>query len=251
MQILSINTTTYQNKQLSFGSSIREVFNTKNQLLYRTTTHLFRRDFPWRKLPEFLENEFHTTDKVTIIDHACSTGEEAYSIAAILIDKLGEKAKKYLPIIAKDYDEENILAVIKNDKIPIDMPEGSDIRFHLSDVSKFGNIIVSKVTKYGLLKEGYFQPNNILRNNINFSRGNIFDDIYNMPEHNTLLLCRNFWPYLSQEDRELLMSKISEKFDNTCCVAIGGFDEQYSNVLDLFDKYGFQKTSLYRVYRKK
>ena len=60
---------------------------------------------------------------MNIYDYACSSGHEAYSIVMQFISKLGvQKAEKFFPVIAKDYDE-FVINMAKTGKFDLDPSE--------------------------------------------------------------------------------------------------------------------------------
>lgn len=92
---------------INFGTSYRKVMKPSYLLgdCYEASTYFFVDGFQWNKFFNYATEKFKNTPKVNVFSLACSDGSEAYSTAMLLISKLGEeKAKKYFPIIAVDFD---------------------------------------------------------------------------------------------------------------------------------------------------
>lgn len=62
----------------------------------------------WEGFASLLKRKYKDVAKVNFINHCCSNGEETYACVASLLNYLGDEAKKFFPIIAKDFDEKNI-----------------------------------------------------------------------------------------------------------------------------------------------
>ena len=86
---------------------------------------------------------------------------------------------------------------------------------------------------------------------IDFSLANITEDINNIQQKNTILFCRNLWPYLnSEQDIIKLVDNLSEKLDSTSTIVIGNYDERVS-LNKLLQSRNFQKVNdLSNVYEK-
>lgn len=98
-----------QNYYTSFGTSYRKVVNKKTWELgncYEASTYFYVKGLQWNKFFNEVIEKFKNTPKVNVFSLACSDGSEALSIAMLLISKLGNKANKYFPITAVDFDSE-------------------------------------------------------------------------------------------------------------------------------------------------
>ena len=98
--------TTLPNPQ--FKANNRRICNKSGDLLYKTTTYFFRDDLHWDALVSLLSEKYRNTARVNVINHACSNGEEPYSLVVKLLHSLGDTAEKFFPIKAKDIDQDNI-----------------------------------------------------------------------------------------------------------------------------------------------
>lgn len=225
----------------------REICDSKDKLLYRTTTYFFRADLDWEAFFSLLKRKYKDVQKVNFINHCCSNGEEAYSCIVGLISYFGEDANKFFPIIAKDFDEENILKAKKHSPMDVTWDEISrcrdntqtDIQMYFEIEKKESHDFVSKLF-----------PKENLKKNVVFSQGDILKDIEEMADKNTVLMCRNFWPYLDKEKQEVLAQKLEKKFDESSLVVIGNFDNEDADVNKLLMEHNFLPTSVKNVFQK-
>ena len=243
MQIAPINTTSYKYNSPAFRGNFRMIMDkSRKNVLYKTFTYTFRNDFNWFYFPQFISNKYKNVEKVTFVDHACSSGEETVSIVSKLMEDLGEEANKFFPILARDFDEINIASAKRG---IIYMTTGE-------------KDAVCRCLKY---PENYFyfnntrlesiQPRSEVLHNIDYKCSNILDDIEKLPDKNTILFCRNLWLWLKPEDRTLLMQKIADKFkDDSSIIAIGEADTSSTDILDLLCKNGFKETFLWNVFSR-
>ena len=92
----------------TFGMYFNNVNGSDGNLRYRGDTRLCRDDLNFPEVVDFLDNKYKNVPKVNVIMHACSDGEEVYSFLGVLISRLGNKAAKFLPLSAKDIDENHL-----------------------------------------------------------------------------------------------------------------------------------------------
>ena len=215
---------------------------TGNTINCYDTTEFLRDDFDWQGFSHYINNFYKDTPKVNVVSYACSNGKETYSLALVLKTNLRQNVNKFLPIIAKDIDKTNILKA-KIGRYKINNFEANKIDkagdFHLS---RHLEIIDDGLEKYAFVK-------NSLKNIVNFSVADITKDIDSIPTQNTVLLCRNFWGYLSGKDQLSLIDKLSQRLDKTCLIAIGSFDKAYGINKVLMSK-GFIETEIPNLLKK-
>lgn len=76
------------------------------------------------------------------------------------------------------------------------------------------------------------------------------ENVDNMSSKNTVLLCRNFWPYLDAFKREKLAQKLEDKFDESSIVVIGNYDEEDCKESKLLMEYKFLPTAVRNFFQK-
>lgn len=229
----------------NFKSNNREIHDNNGKLLYKTTTYIYREDLPFNDFVNLLKYTYQNTPKVNFINHACSNGAEAISIATKLIQNLGVEAEKFFPIDARDIDHDNIEGA-RNGRIGIKAHEiyriNENTNRNLNAYFEFGQ---TSNPDYDIV----IIPKAEIKNKIHFRQSDIFEDIDYMPSKNLVLTCRNFWPYLEPFKRELLAKKLSQKLDQTCLLVIGDFDSQ-CNTPNILERNGFIETAVCHVYKK-
>ncbi len=233
------------NSHLSFRGNNRTITAADGKMLYKTTTYFFRSDLDWDNFASLLEKKYKSTNKVNIINHICSNGQEPYSLVVKLIQKFGESAEKFFPIDARDINFENI---------------ASAIRGHLgiknNDMYRINECTQNKINNFFNFGRAMSQENDLvlipkkeIKNKVNFKQSDIFDDIDKIPAENTVFMCRNFWPYLKPQSREFLAQKLSQKLTSSSLLAIGDFDYKCQTP-KLLRKYGFVETFVENIFTK-
>ena len=236
----------YTLPKAQFKANNRRICSKNGDLMYKTTTYFFRDDLCWDAFITLLRNKYKTASRVNIINHACSNGEEPYSLAVKLIHSLGENAEKFFPINAKDIDSDNInsakagrMGIILNDIYRINGYTNNNIRTYFQyekALNPMNDLVLT--------------PKENIKDKVKFTKADIFDDIDTMPGHNTVLLCRNFWPYLAPAKRELLAQKLSAQLDRTSLLVTGDFDDSI-NISKMLKHKGFIDTGIPRIFTKK
>lgn len=220
------------------------VYKKTGDIAYRGDTCLFRCDLDFNMLIKFIEEKYKDIPNVKIIAHACSVGEEVYSFLAILNDMLGEnKAKKYLPILARDIDRKHI-QMAKDGYYKLMQPERDAINYYLGN--KFYNYFDNIDNKFF---KNYVRAKDSLKSQVKFKQSDIINDSKDTNYKNTVLFARNFWPYLDPHDAEKLAMNLSKNMDDTSLLVIGNYDLMSGTHL-LLDGYGFKKTMVENVYER-
>lgn len=244
MIISPIQTYKYS-KTPSFTSNCRSIYDKQGNLLYKTTTCFFREDLPWDRFVKFLSQKYKMVEKVNIINHACSNGHEPYSLAIKLIQNLGEEAEKFFPIQAKDFDSYNI-----------ENAKRGQIGINFNDIYQINSGTKNNITQffqydkpYNSINDLTLVPKDNIRNKVIFTQSDILKDLEQKQPDNTVILCRNFWPYLSAKTREKLASLLAKNLGTNSLITIGSFDYN-RDILNLLKKYGFRETSVSNVFSK-
>ena len=207
--------------QQNFKANNRWVIDHLGVPVYKTTTYCFRDDLIWRDLILFLSKTYKDVPKVNVVAHACSNGMEPLSFLMALFTFAPKDAEKFLPVIAKDINKENILMAKKN-SLGISFGDFHRIRdntdckyIQFLDIERGGNIEDFMTIK----------PKKILTDNIIYEQGDIFEDAKNLPKENTVLFCRNMWMYLHPYNRKRLAEKLGGQLERNSNVILGYLDE--------------------------
>ena len=210
------------NKNISFGSIKRTVFKDSKteEIKYRNNTYMFRNDLDWDNVIYEI-----TKDKVPkkIYCYACSDGSEPYSIAIVLISKLGyEAAQKYFPIIARDLDEKMINSA-KSGKINLSLADIKTINMYesKSEINFFDKFSSNNIDIF--CNEGTVSDK--LRQCVEFEVGDICEDSRDFDYNNIVIFFRNALPYLSYEERSMLLATFARNLNDKTAIVIGGYDK--------------------------
>ena len=212
----------YNNKfRPSFQSNSRVVRDKVGNLLYRNTTNFFRSDLNWEAFVRFLHRKYENASKVNTYCFGCSDGSEPMSLFMLLKEKFPHDNSKFFPIQAKDIDSTVIYAA-----------RGSYISLGIYDYTMINMFTGQKFQKYFKMPNMAFGEDPIpvkkmmdFNRYIQYSVGNISHGISTIPSENSIVMCRNFWPYLrSNSDKLLLARQLAAKLKNNCTVVVGNYD---------------------------
>lgn len=208
-----------------FGYWQREVFKTTTtpvlqELKHRNDTRFYRDGGRWYRIVNMLTEKYKKTPKVNTYCYGCSNGSEPYTFLMELMS-VCDKAivQKFLPIIAKDYDEVAI-NMAKSNKLPIGASEQNVIKQYTgSSIDKY----FDKASCSEDL-EDYYSAKPILTNNVQFGVADILEDYKNIEPNNTIVFARNFWPYLSDENQKELATNLGHHLGKNSTLIIGDYD---------------------------
>lgn len=243
----------------------REVLDNAGNLLYRSTTDLFRQDLNWNAFAEYLIKKFANQEKVNLYSFACSDGSEPYSLAMMLISKLGEaKAKKFFPIIASDIDDV-LIQKAKSGELELIVDEEV-----LDIYEKEVNDPLAIFNMTGLPSSTFFDSSynerrsngayvtlahakDFLRNAVKFSTGNVINEIDHVEPKNSVVLFRNCWGYLNPNEQKTLLTKLGNNLGENSVFVIGDFGATNHSEIDpneLFH-HGFALTPVQHCFEKR
>ena len=247
MRILPINIYNNKTKAPTHKGNFRIVCDKNNNFLYRTTTYFFRSDLNWDNFFSLLDRKYKDVPKVNFINHCCSNGEETYSCIIGLLMHFRGLAKKFFPIAAKDINDENIVSAKSGAPMGILESDFYHIKNCIGDtVLNYFDYVAPQNKFYSIA----LKPKDNIKQFVDFAKGDILEDVEKMSGTNTVLLCRNFWPYLDSFKREDLAQKLEKKLDETSLVVIGDYDAKAANVDELLMQHNFVPTSVEYVFTK-
>ena len=235
MRINPINYNNYDCRKQNPSFSAYATMACKNdKLLYKTETGFFRGDLLWDNFLNYILRKFtNTEDKVNIVNHACSAGYETYSLLIMLMNKLSRHDyQRFFPIIARDIDA-GAIKYAKQGVFQAGSPElrllnqyGEDTfdnNFQVESLENPRNLswATGNLSWYNKYK---ITCNENIRQYIDFAESDIYNDKDLISKKNTILLCRNFWPYLGEEKCCKLAGFLAENIGENSSVVIGDFD---------------------------
>lgn len=223
--------------KISFTRTNRSIYDSNDKFLYSNHSFFFRDDIKnWDKFADSLINKYKNQDKVNVYCHACSDGSEPYSLAMILLSKLGEEgAQKFFPIIAVDKDK-HYLEKAAAGKIEVYEEDLRAVEYNTKKhYSEYMDIIATSRDSHRIK----FKEN--VRNAVVFSQGDILDEIDSIKPDNSVLMFRNAWPYLKPNQRMELAEKINNNLGENSLYIMGSFDRSDSEAIELLDDVGLER----------
>lgn len=226
MKIQSKSQISYNRKNnQSFKSNGNLVKDAYGRILYSNYSYFFREDLDWGNFINILLKKYKNVDKVNIYNYSCSDGSEPISLAMLLIKNLGaKKAKKFFPIQASDINEE----ILKNPRQGIVTLWEKDLNSIKSKLNYSDYItITSEAELKNLSRDKIYtgQTTPLLKDKIIYNTKDITKDIANIERDNSVVICRNFWPYIKKKERLELAKNLSNRLNNNSMCVIGSFDE--------------------------
>lgn len=202
----------------------RGQFLTDGKVFNGNTTYMFRDDLDWKMFGDFLTERFNKCDKVNVYNYAASKGYEPYSLSILLQLRLGENAKKFFPIMAKDIDREIIAEDIlkqKTGNIKLKITYCDCIQRQLKINKEELSPYMEQESKYygnAKLYKKALEP-------VKFSCANILEDVENIDtEHPSLVMCRNMWPYVDKNEYQDFAKRLYDRLAAGSVVVVGYFD---------------------------
>lgn len=256
--------------QPAFKSNSRVSTDESGNIVNRNRTMFLRNDLNWTKFVDYLDEKYDGVKKPTIYCYACSDGSEPYTLAMMLISKLGEeKAQKFFPIIAKDIDSAFL-----------DDANDGNVYLTEADFHKIDDKTKRSIFKFFDLGEKFKDPNvkeewpfmdkieddfikingeivfpakvkDILKKAVVFEQANILDDIQNVKSDNSVVMFRNAWKYLGDDGIESLLKSLSDNLNESSICNIGEFDTDSDvNIGGRLLQNGFKKSNIINCYEK-
>ena len=222
MRINSIQNTYYNHTPHNpqFKSWKREVFTHQRigEIQHRNHTWVYRDYAFWEKLAEHLTERYKNIPKVNVYNFGCSNGSEAYTFLMQLMANYDpQTVKKFTPIIAKDYDKVAI-DYAKSRLLPMDEDE-------IDSINKYTNNSFNKFfesDKIILNEATHFIPKSVLTDNVRFEIGDITKDLNKIKSKNTILIARNFLPYIPNMKQTI--EAIGKHLKDNCTMIVGNYE---------------------------
>ena len=231
----------------SFSSYNAKVYK-DGKLAYRNHTELFRQDLAWNSFMDYVDKKYNDAKEVNIVNHACSAGYESWTLLMMLMKTQGENYQKFMPIRARDVDKD-VIKFAKKGALELCGDEYLDAMLKCEKVLK-DNFDINRRQKGGdisVFNEYLMTCKTDLKKNIDFKNSDIFDDKDLISKENTILFCRNFWPYLGNKKASELAYFLAQNMKSSSTLVIGAYDASY-NIDELLERTGFKKTNIEYVY---
>jgi len=228
-----------RNNKLAFKSNERQVFNILGEVKNRNTTNFFRNDIKdWDAFSKYLTTKFKDK-KTNIYCYACSDGSEPYSIAMMLLSKLGvKKAQNFFPIIAKDKDK-FILKRAQKGLVELQSIDIGQIdKFTKHPASDFFETIRDSDDLF-CENFGLSELKSDFKKTVIFQKANILKDVPNIKKDNSVVIFRIAWPYMSEWKRNILLKKLHRQLGENSILVIAQWDFYKCKLEEPLKKNGF------------
>jgi|SRR5690625_166487 len=220
------NKNSYDNFYLYF-KAIQENRTLLEEFLKRITINVsefFRNPRRWDVLRDKVIPTLITEkNSLTIWSAACSTGEEPYSLAIMLMESF---PNIHFKILATDLDE----VILKQAQ------EGSYHEKALKEVPKYLKL------KYFTQNNESFQVIDQMKKHITFKKHDLLKDAY--PTNVDLIVCRNVLIYFTEEAKKMIYDKLSRALIKEGVLFIGSTEQIFepnSYNLHILDTFFYQK----------
>lgn len=184
--------------KLKYAENSSEFYQLINDLTVNET--YFFRDFPQLRnfaediLPVF-EDEYKEMKKIRIWCAACSTGEEAYTLAIILLEMLEQPEEWDIEIIASDINTEVLQIAQKG----------------IYETRAVKDVSPEYLKKYFTCHNDKYTINFKLKKYIKFKQINLMDEVaMKQIRECDFIFCRNCLIYFDDESRKSVVSKFYE-----------------------------------------
>ena len=248
----------YKTSQTSFGNLRRKVFKPVSkgfcvpEFSHNCDTAVYRLDMDWKKLCNFIATKFKDVPRFSLYNYGCSNLSEAYTFLIQMFSDFGSKmVEKFSPIIAKDRDL-TIVRDARDEYLPMSLEEVKLVNKHTG--RRFFDFF-EKNCQYDR-ESYYFKPNSVLKDNVRVGLGDITKDYVNIPKKDSVIMARNFWVYLTDEERAKLAQDLYNHLEGNNVLILGHHDyrdwdrESPLNAINLLKKAGFKETEIPYVLTK-
>ena len=234
----------YNNQIQTFKSNENEFRDSSGKITNRTVTYFFRTDLDWLDFAQLLNQKYKDKPSFNIIQYACSDGSEAYTTAMAIKEFAPDIAPKAFPIIAIDKCPD----IIKEAKSGIcNLFEDDISAINWWTRGKFNDYfqVVPRTNPDCAMG---VKPKAPIKDLIIFDQADVLEDLKNIADKDTVVMCRNCWEYIGKENYDKLAKELYEVTKNNGLLVIGDHDELHG-VPPVLLQNGFRETHVKRVYQ--
>lgn len=177
-------------------------------------TSFFREKHHFEHLAKNLDSLVSKFGKINIWSSACSTGQEAWSIAMVVANYLERNPKAKINIIATDIDTN----VVEYAKAGIYKLSENEVNSNPMLSTWFKKIDVEST---GIIKQATYEINPKLHNLVTFQQMNLLKKWTITSNEFHVVFCRNVIIYFSKETQRKLFAEIEQKMPLNSYLYIG------------------------------
>ena len=228
----------------AFSSNATKEYN-KDGKPVCTCTFMFRGDCNWQEMTDYFIRHFKDKDKVNVFQFGSSDGSEAYTKIISLLETKKD-VNKFFPIKAFDISEQMVNAA--NSGMINILPD------EIKDIPNFYRYFTPTdkklVLERDILHNKTYEVKDILKNKVQFKKGDMFEIMKNFKDDsNSLLLCRNVLLYFEDDEITELADLLAEKLKKGSLFVVSPDDRDLTNIDTKLSNRGFRYI-FNGVYRK-
>lgn len=188
------------NEYLSFlDNNTFEISKLSNSLTINVS-EFFRNPITFDYIDQYILPQIINSDNniIRIWSAGCANGEEAYSLAILLKEKITKhKIKKTILFFATDIDNESL----------------ENARTGLYNKTKLENVKLKHIEKHFIKKDNAYLINNDIRELVKFSQHDILNKRNQVPPESIygdfdLILCRNVLIYFTPKYQDIILNRL-------------------------------------------
>jgi len=182
-------------------------------------------------LPQLIEQRLSGSRSITIWSAACSTGEEPYSLAMLLLETLPHAESWNISLLATDVNREHLRRA----------------REAVYGARAVRNVPPAWLEKYFEQRDGSHFLREQVKRLVRFGHHNLVRDPYSLPgmQHVDLVFCRNVTIYFTLDVTRRVMGHFAECLADGGCLFIGDAETLWQ-VSDKFAPVEFPHTFIYQ-----
>lgn len=236
MKIQKINN--QYNSNPAFTSLRLREYDKAGNIINCHYTNMNRADLNWGKFAKFLDKRFAGQEKVNINFFGCSDGSDVYTLVLNMFKELGNRAKKFFPILASDISPD----VVKNVNEGKILLHKKDLEFidKMNARDFFERNNKEKVHVMGGIEFIPYIVNDSLRRVVQTSVKDVRKSVKTDDFSDGVFIFRNGWTFNTLGEQNEIAKGLSEHSNEKTLAVIGQSDLFKSNASEYMQRNGFR-----------
>ncbi len=221
-----------------FTSTMTHVYDASGNIINCHYTKINRRDINWGKFPVLLSNRYCKQERVPVNLFGSSDGSDVYTLIINLMKTLGNKAKKFFPILASDISPETVKAA--NESRILLTAQDLDYIQKMDADRFFERDYNEKVQVMREVKFFPFKVKNELRDKVDFSVQDVRKAVKENNFSDSVFMFRNGWGFNTLEEQNEIAKSLYENSNCKTLVGIGQSNLYKSGASDALQRNNFK-----------
>lgn len=231
--------------QTQFSSLRMRTYDEMGNVINCHYTNMNRGDINWGKYAQFLNDRFEGLNKVKINLMGNSDCSDGYTLILNLIKVLGDKAKKFFPILVSDISKP-VVKKVNDGKIQL---HNRDIEFlkRMNALDFFEKDFSEKTQIFNGIELVPHIVKEPLRNKIQVSVKDVRKAVKEEDFSDSVFIFRNGWTFNTLDEQNEIAKDLYRHSNEKTLVTIGQSDIFKSNASEYLQKNGFKgiETDIY------